>query len=69
MPQTVTPGIERAVPKTRLRWWTELPLIVLVYASYSAGRLLARAMSPPPSTTVWRSCASRRPCISTPSIR
>ncbi|MGD1223444.1 phosphatase PAP2 family protein [Streptomyces krungchingensis] len=26
----------------RLRWWTELPLILLVYASYSAGRLLAR---------------------------
>ncbi len=27
---------------TRLRWWTELPLLVMVYASYSAGRLLAR---------------------------
>lgn len=26
----------------RLRWWSELPLIVLVYALYSAGRLLAR---------------------------
>ncbi|MFE7773063.1 phosphatase PAP2 family protein [Streptomyces sp. NPDC057445] len=26
----------------RLRWWTELPLVVVVYAAYSAGRLLAR---------------------------
>ncbi|GAA4019271.1 phosphatase PAP2 family protein [Streptomyces sp. NBC_01352] len=41
MPQTETPGIE-AAPRPRLRWWTELPLIVLVYACYSAGRLLAR---------------------------
>ncbi|GAA3233161.1 phosphatase PAP2 family protein [Streptomyces sp. XM83C] len=40
MPHTDTPGIE--APRTRLRWWTELPLIVLVYACYSAGRLLAR---------------------------
>jgi hypothetical protein len=41
MPQTVTPGTEAAL-RTRLRWWTELPLILLVYACYSAGRLLAR---------------------------
>ncbi|MFH9858462.1 phosphatase PAP2 family protein [Streptomyces sp. NPDC017202] len=41
MPQTETPGTEAASP-TRLRWWTELPLLVLVYACYSAGRLLAR---------------------------
>ena len=41
MPLTETPGTE-AVPETRLRWWTELPLILLVYACYSAGRLLAR---------------------------
>ncbi|MET9383373.1 phosphatase PAP2 family protein [Streptomyces sp. NPDC002928] len=41
MPQTEAPRIE-AAPRTRLRWWTELPLIVLVYACYSAGRLLAR---------------------------
>ncbi|KOU66458.1 membrane protein [Streptomyces sp. MMG1533] len=41
MPQTETPGIEVA-PRPRLRWWTELPLIVLVYACYSAGRLLVR---------------------------
>ncbi|MFH9671352.1 phosphatase PAP2 family protein [Streptomyces sp. NPDC017405] len=41
MPQTETPGTEVA-PRTRLRWWTELPLIVLVYSCYSAGRLLAR---------------------------
>jgi hypothetical protein len=41
MPQTETPGTEVS-PRIRLRWWTELPLIVLVYACYSAGRLLAR---------------------------
>lgn len=41
MPKTDTPGTQEA-PWGRLRWWTELPLIVLVYASYSAGRLLAR---------------------------
>ncbi|MFF9211052.1 MULTISPECIES: phosphatase PAP2 family protein [unclassified Streptomyces] len=41
MPQTESPGIE-AAPRTRLRWWTELPLILLVYGCYSAGRLLAR---------------------------
>jgi hypothetical protein len=41
MPQTETPGAEAAL-RTRLRWWTELPLILLVYACYSAGRLLAR---------------------------
>jgi hypothetical protein len=29
-------------PRTRLRWWTELPLILLVYGAYSGGRLLAR---------------------------
>lgn len=32
----------RSVPGLRLRWWTELPLILLVYGAYSAGRLLAR---------------------------
>lgn len=31
-----------ATPAVRLRWWTELPLILLVYGAYSAGRLLAR---------------------------
>ncbi|WP_043494925.1 phosphatase PAP2 family protein [Streptomyces viridosporus] len=41
MPHTEKPGIE-AAPATRLRWWTELPLIVLVYACYSAGRLIVR---------------------------
>ncbi|MEU3838997.1 phosphatase PAP2 family protein [Streptomyces sp. NPDC028635] len=41
MPQTESPGSE-AGPATRLRWWTELPLILLVYGCYSAGRLLAR---------------------------
>ncbi|MFF5535460.1 phosphatase PAP2 family protein [Streptomyces cinerochromogenes] len=41
MPQTETPGTEVAL-RPRLRWWTELPLILLVYGCYSAGRLLAR---------------------------
>ncbi|MFI2504456.1 phosphatase PAP2 family protein [Streptomyces sp. NPDC018972] len=41
MPHTETPGTE-AAPATRLRWWTELPLILLVYACYSAGRLVVR---------------------------
>ena len=34
--------VTEAAPSTRLRWWTELPLILLVYGAYSAGRLLAR---------------------------
>ncbi|MFJ9902661.1 phosphatase PAP2 family protein [Streptomyces sp. NPDC101152] len=43
MPKTeTTPGTEAAAPRARLRWWTELPLIMLVYACYSAGRLLVR---------------------------
>ncbi|MEU6302990.1 phosphatase PAP2 family protein [Streptomyces chartreusis] len=41
MPHADIAGVE-ATPRTRLRWWTELPLILLVYACYSAGRLLAR---------------------------
>ncbi|WP_328427457.1 phosphatase PAP2 family protein [Streptomyces sp. NBC_00443] len=41
MPHAERAGVE-ATPRTRLRWWTELPLILLVYACYSAGRLLAR---------------------------
>lgn len=41
MPHAEIAGVE-ATPRTRLRWWTELPLILLVYACYSAGRLLAR---------------------------
>lgn len=41
MPQTESPGIG-ATPPARLRWWTELPLIILVYGCYSTGRLLAR---------------------------
>ncbi|MFJ5263653.1 phosphatase PAP2 family protein [Streptomyces sp. NPDC088387] len=32
----------KSAPRARLRWWTELPLILLVYGCYSAGRLLAR---------------------------
>ncbi|MBY8342354.1 phosphatase PAP2 family protein [Streptomyces spinosirectus] len=42
MPKTETPGIEAAAPRTRPRWWTEVPLILLVYGCYSAGRLLVR---------------------------
>ncbi|OIJ96861.1 phosphatase PAP2 family protein [Streptomyces monashensis] len=38
---TEAPSTGAATP-TRLRWWTELPLIVLVYGCYSAGRLLVR---------------------------
>ncbi|MEV6764328.1 phosphatase PAP2 family protein [Streptomyces sp. NPDC051105] len=41
MPQTEKTGTEVAAP-TRLRWWTEVPLILLVYSCYTAGRLLAR---------------------------
>ncbi|MCG7205888.1 MULTISPECIES: phosphatase PAP2 family protein [Streptomyces] len=41
MPQTEKPGTE-VTARTRLRWWTELPLILLVYGCYTAGRLLAR---------------------------
>ncbi|MCW7946000.1 membrane protein [Streptomyces hygroscopicus] len=41
MPQAETPGTEVS-PPARLRWWTELPLILVVYVSYSAGRLVAR---------------------------
>ncbi|MER5222459.1 phosphatase PAP2 family protein [Streptomyces flaveus] len=41
MRRTDVPGTE-AVSRTRPRWWAELPLIFLVYAVYSAGRLLAR---------------------------
>ncbi|MGX4692036.1 phosphatase PAP2 family protein [Streptomyces sp. JNUCC 63] len=43
MPKTEAPAPRtEAPPRTRLRWWTELPLILLVYGCYSAGRLLAR---------------------------
>ncbi|GAA3176379.1 MULTISPECIES: phosphatase PAP2 family protein [Streptomyces] len=31
-----------AAPPGRPRWWAELPLLVAVYAAYTAGRLLAR---------------------------
>ncbi|MEU4167619.1 phosphatase PAP2 family protein [Streptomyces sp. NPDC026665] len=56
MPQTDAPRTEAtprarsrwtalgasAASKGRLRWWTEVPLILLVYGAYTAGRLLAR---------------------------
>ncbi|GHJ37317.1 phosphatase PAP2 family protein [Streptomyces sp. TS71-3] len=42
MPQTDAP-VTGATVSFRLRWWTELPLILAVYATYSAGRLLARS--------------------------
>ncbi|MGW0824133.1 phosphatase PAP2 family protein [Streptomyces sp. NPDC002845] len=41
MPPTDAQDSEVA-PRARLRWWTELPLILLVYGAYSAGRLLVR---------------------------
>ncbi|MFJ2773431.1 phosphatase PAP2 family protein [Streptomyces sp. NPDC087300] len=41
MPKTDAPGTG-GISEHRLRWYTELPLIVLVYAAYSAGRLVVR---------------------------
>ncbi|GAA3770654.1 phosphatase PAP2 family protein [Streptomyces phyllanthi] len=41
MPQSDIARTEVA-SSARLRWWTELPLILVVYALYSAGRLLVR---------------------------
>ncbi|WEH33539.1 phosphatase PAP2 family protein [Streptomyces sp. AM 4-1-1] len=38
MPHATTAPVQRHRP----RWWTELPLIAVVYALYSAGRLLVR---------------------------
>ncbi|GAA0906787.1 phosphatase PAP2 family protein [Streptomyces thermoalcalitolerans] len=45
MPQTEAsaPAPRTEAPSdSRPRWWTELPLVLLVYGCYSAGRLLAR---------------------------
>ena len=42
MSQTEAPPTAATVGGDRLRWWTELPLILVVYAAYSAGRLLVR---------------------------
>lgn len=40
---TITATVPRATAyRGRLRWWTEVPLIALVYSLYSAGRLLVR---------------------------
>lgn len=40
---TITATVPRAAAhRGRLRWWTEVPLIALVYSLYSAGRLLVR---------------------------
>ncbi|MFF2505983.1 phosphatase PAP2 family protein [Streptomyces sp. NPDC058067] len=41
MSQTEAPPTA-ATAGDRLRWWTELPLILVVYAAYSMGRLLVR---------------------------
>lgn len=41
MPATDTARTE-VVSRARPRWWTELPLLLVVYGLYSAGRLLAR---------------------------
>lgn len=40
MPHTAPGAL--AAQGSRPRWWTELPLIAVVYAAYAAGRLLAR---------------------------
>ncbi|MGW1891585.1 phosphatase PAP2 family protein [Streptomyces sp. NPDC002004] len=45
MPQTDAP-VTTPSGGARLRWWTELPLIVVVYAAYMGGRLLARGDVP-----------------------
>ncbi|WP_306320391.1 MULTISPECIES: phosphatase PAP2 family protein [unclassified Streptomyces] len=42
MSQTDEAPRTEAIPGAGLRWWTELPLILLVYGAYTAGRLLAR---------------------------
>ncbi|MGP3927668.1 phosphatase PAP2 family protein [Streptomyces sp. 8N616] len=42
MPQTAPAPRTGRARGSRPRWWTELPLIVVVYAAYSAGRLMAR---------------------------
>ncbi|MBL1097989.1 phosphatase PAP2 family protein [Streptomyces coffeae] len=42
MPPTAAAPRAGASQGGRPRWWTELPLIAVVYAAYSAGRLLAR---------------------------
>ena len=40
---TITATAPRAAAyRGRLRWWTELPLIAVVYGLYSGGRLLVR---------------------------
>ncbi|MEV6012500.1 phosphatase PAP2 family protein [Streptomyces sp. NPDC051976] len=40
---TITATAPRAASyRGRLRWWTELPLIAIIYGLYSAGRLLVR---------------------------
>lgn len=36
------PARTAPVPRPRPRWWTELPLLALVYGAYSAGRLVVR---------------------------
>ncbi len=48
MPQTDAPVTE-AISGSRLRWWTELPLIIAVYAAYTAGRMLARSTGAVPT--------------------
>ncbi|MGY0486375.1 phosphatase PAP2 family protein [Streptomyces sp. WG-D5] len=42
MSQTDDAPRTEGIPGAGLRWWTELPLILLVYGAYTAGRLLAR---------------------------
>jgi hypothetical protein len=42
MPQTDAP-VMGETGGSRLRWWTEVPLILVVYAAYTVGRILVRS--------------------------
>jgi PAP2 superfamily protein len=50
MPQTDAPVIG-ATQASRLRWWTEVPLVLVIYAAYMAGRMLARTDTAAPGST------------------
>lgn len=41
-----TEALPAGARAARLRWWTEIPLLLLVYGVYSAGRLVARGDVP-----------------------
>lgn len=67
MSQTEAPST--AATGDRLRWWTELPLIVMVYAAYSAGLPWCAGTRRAPSTTASRYSGPRRHSISTWNTR